>query len=194
MSPLRPSPQRGRALKESRPKKGCGGGKQPWSHLLRPRLQGRRLLAAVAGAEGAAGGSRLVSALPRLVRPVPPFSPMARGGTGAIAQMPLLYTEPPAPWLRVSQLTAKLSPLATSRRTDPLPLRVMRTRWAGRDYFLLLSPTAVPPDGRRELGTAEPPLLPPGHREYPGSELKGRREGAAALAGIDVRIPPSSLA
>lgn len=69
MSPLRPSPQRGRALKESRPKKGCGGGKQPWSHLLRPRLQGRRLLAAVAGAEGAAGGSRLCSAPSRLSRP-----------------------------------------------------------------------------------------------------------------------------
>lgn len=34
----------------------------------------------------------------------------------------------------------------------------------------------------------------PGLREYLGSELKGRREGTAVLARIDLRIPPSGLA
>lgn len=109
MGPLRPSPQRERALEGSRPKKGCEGRKHPRPHLLRPRLQGRRLLAAVAGAEGAAGGSLLcpVSSVPSL--PCPRrrgAGPVLWCGVDAAAVPP----EPPAPWPRVSQLTANFHP------------------------------------------------------------------------------------
>lgn len=109
MSPLRPSSQRGRAFVGSQPKRGCGGGKQPQPHLLRSRIQGRRLLAAVAGAEGAAGRSRLCFAPSRPSPPslIPDGAGRARCcGADAAATAP----EPPAPWPRVSQLTANFHP------------------------------------------------------------------------------------
>lgn len=145
MSSLRPSPQRGRALEGSRPKKGCGEGKHPRPHLLRPRLQGRRLLAAVAGAEGAAGGSLLCpgSSVPSLPCP-------RRRGAGPVLWCGCRFCTPRAARaLAPSEPThGKLSPLATSRRTDLLPPRVMRPRGAGRDYFPLPSPSAAPRNGR----------------------------------------------
>lgn len=194
MGPLRPSPQRERALEGSRPKKGCEGRKHPRPHLLRPRLQGRRLLAAVAGAEGAAGGSLLcpVSSVPSLPCP-------RRRGAGPVLWCGCRRCTPRAARaLAPSEPThGKLSPLATSRRTDPLPPRVMRPRGAGRDYFPLPSPSAAPRDGRRGGGPGRAGEGCSAAPRAPGVSrirAQGRREGTAALAGIDLRIPPSGLA
>lgn len=162
MNPLRQSPQRGCTPGGSRPKKGCGGGKLPRPHLLRPRLQGRRLLAAIAVAEDAAGRSPLCP-----VSSVLSFPCTRRRGAGPALWCRRRRRTPTAAGARApSEPThGKLSPLATSRRRDPLPPRVMRPRWAGRNYFLLPPPTAAPRDGRGGgAGAAEPPLLPPAPR------------------------------